>query len=167
MKHAVYPGSFDPFTNGHLDIVRRAGVLFDRITIAVLQNTSKKTLLPVEERVRLIQQIMQKEAAADMSGKVDVEPFAGLLVDFCRKKDIRIIIRGLRTVTDYDYEQAIAMMNRSLLPGLETIFLTADKEHSFTSSTIVKEVASFGGDISEQVPEVVSQKLEQLYRSRQ
>ena len=110
-----------------------------------------------EERVDLIKKVIKG------SEKLSVEPFNGLLVDFCGKKNVNIIIRDLRTVTDYDYEQAIAMMNRSLLPGLETIFLTADKEHSFTSSTIVKEVASFGGDISEQVPGIVAQKLREKY----
>ena len=157
MRYAIYPGSFDPFTNGHLDIVQRAAKLFDKIIIAVLANTGKKKLLSTEERVDLIKQVIKG------SERLSVEPFNGLLVDFCKRKNINIIIRGLRTVTDYDYEQAIAMMNRSLFPGLETIFLTADKEHSFTSSTIVKEVASFGGNISEQVPDVVAQKLKEKY----
>ena len=160
MKHAAYPGSFDPLTNGHLDIIQRAAKLFGQITIAVLKNTSKKWLLSIGERVHLIKQVI-----APLSG-VEVEPFDGLLVDFCREKNIRIIIRGLRTVTDYDYEQAIALMNRNLLPDVETIFLTADKEHSFTSSTIVKEVASFGGDIKSQVPEVVFKKLHEIYSKR-
>ena len=160
MRYAIYPGSFDPFTKGHWDIVQRAAKLFDKITIAVLANTSKKKLLSIEERVDLIQKVIQG------SQKLSVEPFNGLLVDFCKKKNINFIIRGLRTVTDYDYEQAIAMMNRSLLPGLETIFLTADKEHSFTSSTIVKEVASFGGDISEHVHNIVDQKLKEKYKNK-
>ncbi len=161
MKHAVYPGSFDPFTNGHLDIVERATKLFDHITIAVLRNTSKKKLFPVEERVNQILEVVKKKK------NVEVKPFEGLLVDFCKKRDIHIIVRGLRTVTDYDYEQAIAMMNRSLLAGLETIFLTADKEHSFTSSTIVREAASFGGDVSEQVPPHVHKKLKEAYKNQQ
>ena len=156
MKHAVYPGSFDPFTNGHLDVMERATKLFDQITIAVLKNTSKKRLFSIEERVDMIQKVI-----ASMPG-INVEPFDGLLADFCRRKNIHIIVRGLRTVTDYDYEQAIAMMNRNLYPKLETIFLTADKEHSFTSSTIVKEVAFFGGDVRSQVPEYVYKKLREI-----
>ena len=157
MRHAVYPGSFDPLTNGHLDIIQRVARLFDQVTIAVLKNTSKKWLLSIEERVELIRQVI-----APFSN-VKAEPFDGLLADFCRKNDIHIIIRGLRTVTDYDYEQAIALMNRTLLPEAETIFLPADKEHSFTSSTIVKEVASLGGDVASQVPATVFKKLHKIY----
>ena len=161
MKHAVYPGSFDPFTNGHLDIVQRATKLFDQITIAVLKNANKKKLFSIDERVNQILEVVNKKE------NIKVEPFGGLLVDFCKKRDIHIIVRGLRTVTDYDYEQAIAMMNRSLLTDLETIFLTADKEHSFTSSTIVREVASFGGDISDQVPPNIYKKLKEAYKNQQ
>ncbi len=158
MKHAVYPGSFDPFTNGHWDIVLRAARLFDHITIAVLKNNNKTRLFSINERVEQINEVVKKEK------KISVESFEGLLVDFCKRKNIHIIVRGLRTVTDYDYEQAIAMVNRSLLTNVETIFLTADKEHSFTSSSIIKEVVALGGDISEQVPPNIYQKLKEIYR---
>ncbi|MCS6971627.1 MAG: pantetheine-phosphate adenylyltransferase, partial [Leptospiraceae bacterium] len=114
MRSAVYPGSFDPFTNGHLDIVHRAIRLFDRLTIAVLRNTSKKSLFTPEERVEIIREVVR-----DLP-QVQVETFEGLLVDFCRSRQIRTVVRGLRAVSDFDYEHAIFLMNRKLLPELET-----------------------------------------------
>ncbi|MCX7632938.1 MAG: pantetheine-phosphate adenylyltransferase [Turneriella sp.] len=149
MRSAVYPGSFDPFTNGHLDIVHRAIRLFDRLTIAVLRNTSKKSLFTPEERVKIIREVVR-----DLP-QVQVETFEGLLVDFCRSRQIRTVVRGLRAVSDFDYEHAIFLMNRKLLPELETVFLMASSENSFISSTIVKEVAHFGGNIADQVPPAV------------
>lgn len=154
VKSAVYPGSFDPFTNGHLDIVQRAIRIVDRLTIAVLKNTSKKSLFNPEERVAIIREVVRDYP------QVEVETFEGLLVDFCRERQTRIVIRGLRAVSDFDYEHAIFLMNRKLLPDLETMFLMAGSENSFISSTIVKEVAHFGGNIADQVPAIVFERMQ-------
>lgn len=154
MRHAVYPGSFDPFTNGHLDIVQRAVRIVDNLTIAVLRNTSKKGMFSPDERVEIIREVVRGFP------QVKVETFEGLLVDFCRERQIRTVIRGLRAVSDFDYEHAIFLMNRKLLPELETVFLMSSSENSFISSTIVKEVAHFGGNIADQVPPVVLEHMQ-------
>ncbi|MBV6492755.1 MAG: Phosphopantetheine adenylyltransferase [Turneriella sp.] len=154
MRHAVYPGSFDPFTNGHLDIVQRAIKIVDAVTIAVLKNTSKKSMFTPDERVEIIREVVRPYP------QVKVEPFEGLMVDFCRTHNIRIVIRGLRAVSDFDYEHAIFLMNRKLLPDLETMFFMAGSENSFISSTIVKEVAHFGGNIADQVPPFVLESMQ-------
>lgn len=153
MRNAVYPGSFDPFTNGHLDIVQRAARIVDSLTIAVLKNTSKKSMFTPDERVEIIQAVLKDYP------QVKVETFEGLLVDFCRTHNTRIVIRGLRAVSDFDYEHAIFLMNRKLLPDLETMFLMAGSDNSFISSTIVKEVAHFGGNIADQVPPIVLDRM--------
>lgn len=154
MRSAVYPGSFDPFTNGHLDIVQRALRIVDKLTIAVLKNTSKKGMFSPEERVDIIREVVRDYP------QVEVETFEGLLVDFCRERRTRIVIRGLRAVSDFDYEHAIFLMNRKLLPDLETMFLMSGSENSFISSTIVKEVAHFGGNIADQVPPIVFERMQ-------
>jgi pantetheine-phosphate adenylyltransferase len=154
MRSAVYPGSFDPFTNGHLDIVQRALRIVDKLTIAVLKNTSKKGMFSPEERVDIIREVVRDYP------QVEVETFEGLLVDFCRERKTRIVIRGLRAVSDFDYEHAIFLMNRKLLPDLETMFLMSGSENSFISSTIVKEVAHFGGNIADQVPPIVFERMQ-------
>lgn len=159
VKTAVYPGSFDPFTNGHLDIVERALRIVDSLTIAVLKNTTKKGLFSPEERVDIIREVLHNYP------QVKVETFEGLLVDFCRVHNTRIVIRGLRAVSDFDYEHAIFLMNRKLLPDLETMFLMSGSENSFISSTIVKEVAHFGGNIADQVPAIVLERMQKV-RSR-
>ncbi len=156
MKTAVYPGSFDPFTNGHLDIVERSIRVVDSLTIAVLKNTSKKSLFSPEERVEIIQEVLKDYP------QVKVQTFEGLLVDFCRAHNTRIVIRGLRAVSDFDYEHAIFLMNRKLLPDLETMFLMAGSDNSFISSTIVKEVAYFGGNIADQVPAIVLERMKKV-----
>ncbi|HRP70787.1 MAG TPA: pantetheine-phosphate adenylyltransferase [Turneriella sp.] len=153
MRHAVYPGSFDPFTNGHLDIVQRSIKIVDTLTIAVLRNTSKKSMFTPDERVEIIRAVVKEYR------QVKVETFEGLLVDFCRTHGIRTVIRGLRAVSDFDYEHAIFLMNRKLLPDLETMFFMAGSENSFISSTIVKEVAHFGGNIADQVPPLVLERM--------
>jgi pantetheine-phosphate adenylyltransferase len=156
VKTAVYPGSFDPFTNGHLDIVERSIRVVDSLTIAVLKNTSKKSLFSPEERVEIIQEVLKDYP------QVKVQTFEGLLVDFCRAHNTRIVIRGLRAVSDFDYEHAIFLMNRKLLPDLETMFLMAGSDNSFISSTIVKEVAYFGGNIADQVPAIVLERMKKV-----
>lgn len=155
---AVYPGSFDPLTNGHLDIIERASALYDEITVALLINTSKKGLLSFEERLELL----KAEIARFKNVKVDF--FGGLLVEYCREKNIKVIVRGLRAVSDYEYEMQIAQMNRNLNDQVETVFLMTNTKYSFLSSSIVKEVAKFGGDISEIVPKSVEDKLRDIYR---
>jgi len=155
---AVYPGSFDPLTNGHIDIIKRASDMYDELTVALLVNTSKKGLLSFEERL----EILRAETARFSNVKVDF--FDGLLVEYCREKGIKVIIRGLRAVSDYEYEMQIAQMNRNLNNSVETIFLMTNTKYSFLSSSVVKEVAKFGGDISEIVPKSVDDKLKQVFR---
>lgn len=154
---AVYPGSFDPLTNGHIDIIKRASALYDEIYVAVLVNTTKKGLFSIEERAALIQ-----NEISDLTN-VKVESFHGLLVDFCRENNIGVILRGLRAVSDYEYEMQIAQMNRSLNKDVETVFLMTNTKYSFLSSSIVKEVAQFGGDIDDVVPKKVAQKLQEKF----
>lgn len=150
---AVYPGSFDPPTMGHLDIIRRAAALYDTLYVAVLINTNKQELFSLEERVALLEQ----ELAAFPN--IKVSSFRGLLVDYCKQHEIGVIIRGLRAVSDYEYEMQIAQMNRSLSADIETVFLMTNTKYSFLSSSIVKEVVRFGGDVSDVVPPIVAQKL--------
>ncbi len=148
MKKAIYPGSFDPLTLGHLDIIRRAADIFDDLTVGVLDNRAKTPLFSVEERVNIL-----KEAAKDMPN-VKVESFSGLLVDYARENGYHVSVRGLRAITDFEYELQIAQTNKMLSAGgLDTMFLTSDVEYSYLSSSGVKEIASFGGDISHCVPQ--------------
>jgi pantetheine-phosphate adenylyltransferase len=144
----VCPGSFDPVTNGHLDVLRRAADLYDEVTVAVLVNRSKQGLFTVEERMRLL-----REVTADV-GNVVVDSFHGLLVDFCRDRGIPAIVKGLRAVSDFDYELSMAQMNLRLT-GVETLFLATNPEYSYLSSSLVKEVARWGGDVSGLVPDPV------------
>jgi pantetheine-phosphate adenylyltransferase len=149
---AVCPGSFDPVTNGHLDIIARASKLYDEVTVGVLVNKSKDGLFTLEERMDMV-----KETTADY-GNVVVESFGGLLVDFCRARGIPVIIKGLRAVSDFDYELQMAQMNHSLA-GVETLFLSTNPLYSFLSSSLVKEVATYGGDVSGLIPETVLRRL--------
>jgi pantetheine-phosphate adenylyltransferase len=146
------PGSFDPVTNGHLDIIGRACKLYDEVVVAVLINPTKSGLFSVPERMELL-----REATGNF-GNVKVESFGGLLVDFCRQRDIAVIVKGLRAVSDFDYELQMAQMNHSLA-GIETLFMTTNPEFSFLSSSLVKEVAKYGGDVSGLVPDNVVQGL--------
>ncbi|MFP5218645.1 MAG: pantetheine-phosphate adenylyltransferase [Actinomycetes bacterium] len=152
MRRAVCPGSFDPVTLGHLDIVERASAIYDEVTVAVLINKKKASLYTVEERMELLGQVTKGY------GNVVVDAFHGLLVDYCRDKDIPVIVKGLRAVSDFDYELQMAQMNLSLA-GVETLFMTTNPQYSFLSSSLVKEVATYGGDVSHLVPEVVQQSL--------
>lgn len=154
MSKAIYPGSFDPMTLGHLDIIKRAAAMFDELTVSVLNNVNKTALFSVEERVNIL-----KEATKDLPN-VKVESFSGLLIDYAKQKDVNVAIRGLRAITDFEYELQIAQTNRKLSGGaLDTIFLTTSLEYAYLSSSSVKEIASFGGNISECVPDFVAKAV--------
>lgn len=151
MKAAVYPGSFDPITLGHLDVIQRAAQMFDELTVSVLDNKAKNALFSVEERVSIL-----KEVTKDIPN-VKVDSFNGLLIDYAKAKNIHISVRGLRAITDFEYELQIAQTNRKLSnEELDTIFLTTSLEYAYLSSSGVKEIAAFGGDISQCVPEYVA-----------
>lgn len=158
MKRAVYPGSFDPLTLGHLDIIKRASEMFDELIVSVLNNKGKTPLFSVEERVNIL-----KEATKDMPN-VKVDSFSGLLINYAAENDIHIAVRGLRAITDFEYELQIAQTNSKLSNGkLDTIFLTTSLEYAYLSSSGVKEIASFGGDISQCVPDFVADKIYEKY----
>jgi pantetheine-phosphate adenylyltransferase len=154
-RRAVYPGSFDPITNGHLDILRRALGLVDEVVIAIAYNHEKPSgLFRVDERVEMI-----REVTADFGARVAIDSFHGLLVDYARRAGAGTIIRGLRAVADFEYEFQMASMNRHLAEDVETVFLMADEQYFYTSSRLVKEVMSFGGDASKFVPPIVAKRL--------
>ena len=152
MRRAVCPGSFDPPTNGHVDIIGRAASLFDEIVVAVLVNKSKKSLFTVEERIAMLGEIVTPYP------NVKVDSFHGLLVDYCRDHDVRAIVKGLRAVTDFDYELQMAQMNQQL-SGVDTLFMSTSPEYSFVSSSLVKEVATYGGDVAHLLPPTVHRRL--------
>lgn len=158
MKTGIYPGTFDPITNGHLDLVKRGLRIFDEIIIAVAPSPKKQPLFSLEERMKLI-----REAVKDCRN-VKVEAFNGLLVDYAKSKSGAAIIRGLRAVSDFEYELQIALMNRRLDMTIETVFMMPSEEYSYLTSTIVKEVASFGGSIKGLVPEVVERAIREKFR---
>lgn len=149
MRRAVYPGSFDPITNGHLDIIKRASKIFDEVIVVVLVNVDKKGLFPVDERVKLI------EKSIVPYDNVRVEGFNGLLIDFMKKNDSKVIIKGLRAVSDFEYEFQMALMNNKLDSSIETLFMMTNAEYSYLSSSSVKQVAKFGGCIKGLVPDVI------------
>ncbi|HJC23076.1 MAG TPA: pantetheine-phosphate adenylyltransferase [Candidatus Eisenbergiella merdavium] len=154
MKAAIYPGSFDPVTFGHLDIIRRAASIFDELTVSVLNNTQKTPLFSVEERVKILE-----EATKDLPN-VKIDSFSGLLIDYARKKDVHVAIRGLRAITDFEYELQTAQTNSMLSGGqLDTMFLTTRLEYAYLSSSSVKEIAQFHGDISQCVPDFVARLI--------
>jgi pantetheine-phosphate adenylyltransferase len=150
---ALYPGSFDPLTNGHLDVLFRARRLADRVIIAILENDEKKPLFSLEERLEMIREIVGDEPS------VSVRTFSGLLVDFATETGATLLVRGLRAISDYEYELQMALMNRRLAPSIETVFLMAKEEYSYVSSRLVKEVARLGADVSGLVPEAVRRRL--------
>ena len=156
---AVYPGSFDPITNGHLDLIRRGTGLFDRLIVAVLRNTEKSYLFSVEERLDLL-----RESVADLP-TVEVAVFDGLLVDFAHDRAARHILRGIRALSDFEYEFQMALMNRRLAPDLETVFLMPREEFTFLSSKLVREVARLGGPVDAFVPPPVAQRIKEGARS--
>ena len=154
MIKAIYPGSFDPVTYGHLDVIKRSSKLVDELIVGVLNNNAKTPLFSAEERVRML-----KEVTKDLPN-VKIIPFEGLLVDFARKTGAKMVIRGLRAITDFEYELQMAQTNHKMEPEVETVFLTTSLEYSYLSSTTVKEVAAFGGDISQFVPPIVMENIE-------
>jgi pantetheine-phosphate adenylyltransferase len=154
-RTAVYPGSFDPITNGHIDIIRRALNVFPRITVAVAYNPNKDAaMFTPKERVEMIQQ-----ALADVGDRIIADSFTGLLVDYAERIGARVLIRGLRAVSDFEYEFQMTMMNRHLKPKIETVFMMAGEQYFYTSSRLVKEVATFGGDVRNLVPEFVMDRF--------
>jgi pantetheine-phosphate adenylyltransferase len=155
MVIAVYPGTFDPLTRGHEDLVRRAATLFDSIVLAVAEAKAKRPFFTPEERIA-----MAREVLADVKN-VKVVGFSGLLTDFVRKQGSRVVLRGLRAVSDFEYEFQLAGMNRNLYPGMETVFLTPSEQHMFISATLVREIATLGGDVSEFVHPTVARRLKE------
>jgi len=157
MNVAVYPGSFDPITNGHLDVVERAIRVFDRVIVAVLENPRKEPLWSVDDRVATIRAALtESELAAD---RILVETFDGLTVDFCRRREARFIVRGLRAISDFEAEMQLAHNNRRLAPDVDSVFFMTAVEHGYVSSSLVKEIARFGGDVSGMVPAAVAARL--------
>lgn len=154
MTVAVYPGSFDPVTNGHIDILERTSRVFDHIVVAVIHNVTKQALFTLEERVELI-----KESTKHLDN-VEVECFNGLLADFLKAQEATVIIRGLRSITDFEYESHMSMMNKKLFPEIDTIFIVSDSQYTFVSSSGIKEAAMLGGDVSSMVPSAVEKGLQ-------
>jgi len=165
VKVAVYPGSFDPITNGHLDVIRRASSVFDRIVVGVLANPRKQPLLATDDRIQLIRDALA-EAVADVAAEIEVEAFDGLTVEFCRARGARFIVRGLRAIVDFDTEIQLAHNNRRLAPEVDSVFFMTAVEHGYVSSSLVKEIAAFGGDIREMVPAAVAARLDAVLRRR-
>lgn len=161
MKVAVYPGTFDPVTNGHIDIISRSSKLFDKVIIGVLHNSAKTPLFSVEERVNIL-----KKATENIEN-VEVRSFEGLSVDFAKECRANVIVRGLRLITDFEYELQMAQTNRKLAPDVDTTFLFTSLQYSYLSSTTVKEVAEFGGDISEFVPVFVADAIHAKLKKRE
>lgn len=158
---AIYPGTFDPLTNGHLSLIRRGRKIFSRVIVAVAESTPKNTLFTLEERVR-----MAHEAIGDAPG-ISVEPFSGLLVDYAVRRGAHVLLRGLRAVSDFEYEFQLALMNRRLRRDIQTVFLMTDYQWLYISSTIVKAAASHGGDVTGLVPDNVLRCLQEKYRAGQ
>ena len=161
MKTAIYPGSFDPVTLGHIDVIKRASKLFDYLIIGVLNNRAKTPLFSVEERVKIL-----AKATKDIPN-VEVKAFEGLSVNFARENHAQVIVRGLRAVTDFEYELQMAQTNRVLAPDVDTVFLTTSLEYAYLSSTIMKEVANFGGDLSKFAPSEITEAVEEKLKKRE
>jgi len=156
-RKAIYPGTFDPMTNGHLDLVQRASQIFDEVIIGVSENPNKKKLFDIEERQEIARQITSEIPNVTVIG------FSGLLIDFLDEQEVRIVLRGLRALSDFEFEFHLASANKRLNPNIETIFMTPDEENHFISSSLVKEIAKYGGDISSFVPKYVEQRLTEKY----
>ncbi|MDQ3169596.1 MAG: pantetheine-phosphate adenylyltransferase [Acidobacteriota bacterium] len=160
MRIAVYPGSFDPLTNGHVDIIRRGAKMFDRIIVAILLNAEKAPLFTAAERVRIIRDVFNDTPS------VEADTFEGLLVDYARLQGANVIVRGLRAVSDFEYEMQMALMNRHLSPDVETVFMMPAEQYTYVSSRLVKEVASLGGSVHGLVPDAVEARLVEKQRAR-
>jgi len=154
---AVYPGTFDPITNGHIDILTRGGRMFDRIIVAILRNPDKDPLFPLEERAEILKAVVSRWS------NVEVESFDGLLVDFARKRGAQVIVRGLRALSDFEYEFQMTLMNQRLEPGIQTVFMMPSEAYSYVSSRLVKEVARLGGDVTGLVPAEVVARLKKRF----
>lgn len=165
MKIAVYPGSFDPITFGHLDVVERAAAVFDRVILGVLVNPHKAAMLPTEVRLSVIREAVDEACPAEIAARIDVESFDGLTVDFCRERGAHFVVRGLRAISDFESELQMAHTNRKLEPAVDTVFFMTALEHSYVSSSLVKEIALFGGDVSQMVPPAATRRLSGSDRS--
>jgi len=160
MVRAIYPGSFDPVTNGHIDIIKRSAAIVDELIVGVLNNKAKTPLFSVEERVKMLCEVTKEVP------NIKIVSFEGLLVEFAAQMDAKVIIRGLRGVTDFEYELQMSQTNQKLNPDIETLFLTTSLEYSFLSSSTVKEIASFGGEIEQFVPEQVAEKITEKIKEK-
>lgn len=156
-RTAIYPGSFDPVTNGHIDIIERGLNLFDKLIVTILENPAKKSLFSLEERIELLEKSLKN------IGNIEIASYGGLLVDYAVKRDAQAILRGMRAVSDFEYEFQMALMNRKLNREVQTVFLMTGLRWIFTSSSIIKEAAQFGGDIESMVPQVVYEELKKKY----
>ena len=152
-KIAVYPGSFDPITNGHLDIIKRASLIFDKVYVSILINSSKNSAFSLEERLEMIKQVTAEY------DNVVVDSFSGLLVNYLKEKNASVIIRGLRAVSDFEYEFQMALMNHKLEKNIETLFMMTSGKYSYLSSSIVKEIAQYGGNLKDLVPDILIEKI--------
>jgi pantetheine-phosphate adenylyltransferase len=159
MTTAIYPGSFDPLTFGHVDIIERSARLFDHVIVSILTNSQKAPLFTVEERIEIMLEILRPRFR-----NVEVDVFHGLLVDYARQKKAQVIVRGIRAVTDYEYEFQMALMNRRLTPDIETVFMVPAENYSYLSSRLVKEIAELGGSVAGLVPETVEKRLKQRFQ---
>jgi pantetheine-phosphate adenylyltransferase len=159
-KSAIYPGSFDPFTNGHKNVIERGVKVFDEVVVAVAHNTSKKTIFSLEERVDILNEIFKDRA------DVRVDYFEGLLVDYAKRMGTNIVLRGMRTVSDFEYELQMALANKSLSQELETVFMVTDSEFSHVSSSVIREVVSLGGSAGKMVPAIVEKRLKEKLHKR-
>lgn len=158
MKIGIYPGSFDPITLGHLDVIERSSKIVDKLIIGVLNNSAKKSLFTPDERVEMIREVTKQIP------NVEVESFSGLVVEYAELKQANILVRGLRAITDFEYELQIAQVNHKQNPNVDTIFLTTAVEYSYISSSLVKEFASYGSDVSQFVPPLIVEKLKEKYK---
>jgi len=157
MRRAIFPGSFDPLTNGHLDIIQRSAPLFDEMIVAVLNNPDKHPMFSVDERCEMITEALPSVDTARC--RMIVESFSGLTADFARERHATAIVRGIRAVSDYEYELRMALMNRRLEPSIETVFLMADEEYSYVSSTLMKQVFELGGRVAGLIPDIVEERM--------
>jgi pantetheine-phosphate adenylyltransferase len=160
MTKAIYPGSFDPLTCGHLDIIERSARLFDRVVVAILTNSQKASMFSVEERREIL-----RESIAKQFPNVEIDVFNGLLVEYAARQEAQAIVRGIRAVSDYEYEMQMALMNRRLAPAIETVFMMSAENYSYLSSHLVKEIAALGGSVTGLVPESVEKRLKERFKS--